>query len=150
MSTSDAFNDNVIVFSSLNVVADIASSTGASLTALTVTVNACELENSPSVTVAVKFSEPLKFSVAVKLTLEPSTVAVISLPPDTLYVKSVLSISLPTRVVEPDPSSSKVTPDTAASVGASLTGVTGTVNDCEPDKLPSVTVAVKSSEPLKS
>ena len=110
-------------------VPEAAFAVGASLTGATVTVNACELENSPSVTVAVKFSEPLKFSVAVKLTLEPSTVAVISLPPDTLYVKSVLSISLPESVVDPDPSSSKLTADTAASVGASLTGVTVTVND---------------------
>ena len=58
----------------------------------------------------------------------PSSVAIISVPPDILYVKSLLSTSLPESVVDPDPSSSKLTPGTAASVGASLTGVTVTVN----------------------
>jgi len=122
---------------------------GASFTGATVTVNACELEYSPSVTVAVNDSLPLKLAEAEKLTLDPSTVAVISVPPDTEYDKSSPSISLPDRDVEPDPSSSKVTVATAARVGASFTGVTVTVNVCVPVKLPSVTVAVKSSEPLK-
>ena len=76
--------------------------------------------------------------------------AVISLPPETEYVKSVLSTSKPTRVVEPDPSSSKLTASTAASNGASLTGVTVTVNICELENSPSVTVAVNDSLPLKS
>ena len=127
---------------------EAAFAVGASLTGATVTVNACELENSPSVTVAVKFSEPLKLAVAVKLTLEPSTVAVISLPPDTLYVKSVLSISLPTKVVEPDPSSSKLTASTVARVGASLTAVTANVTVADAESSPSLTVNVKLSSPL--
>ena len=58
-------------------VPEAAFAVGASLTALTVTVNVCELVNSPSVTVAVKLSEPLKLAVAVKLTAVPSSVAVI-------------------------------------------------------------------------
>ena len=121
---------------------------GASLTALTVTVNDCDALYSPSVTVAVNDSLPLKLAGAAKLTVAPSTVAVISLPPVTVYVKSVLSISLPTNVVDPDPSSSKLTAETAASVGASLTALTVTVNDCDATNSPSVTVAVNVSEPL--
>ena len=60
------------------------------------------------------------------------------------------STSLPDSVVEPEPSSSKLTPATAASVGASLTGVTVTVNVCDDVNSPSVTVAVNVSLPLKS
>ena len=63
-----------------------------------------------------------------KLTVAPSTVAVISVPPETEYVKASPSTSLPDKVVDPEPSSSKLTVSTAASVGASLTGTTVTVN----------------------
>ena len=74
------------------VIADTSSAIGASLTALTVTVNVCELVNSPSDTVAVKSSEPLKFSVAVKLTLAPSTVAVISVSYTHLTLPTICSV----------------------------------------------------------
>ena len=76
-------------------VPEAAFAVGASLTGATVTVNDCELDNSPSVTVAVKSSEPLKFADAVNVTVNPLTVAVISVPPETEYVKPSPSISLP-------------------------------------------------------
>ena len=113
---------------------------GASFTGATVTVNACELEYSPSVTVAVNDSLPLKSAGALKLTVVPSTVAVISVPSDTEYVKSSPSISLPDRDVEPAPSSSKLTVATAARVGASLTAVTVKVTVALAESSPSLAV----------
>ena len=60
--------------------------------------------------------------------MKPLTVAVISVPPETEYVKPSPSISLPDNVTEVELSSLKLTASTAASVGASLTGATVTVN----------------------
>ena len=150
LSPSISSPENVITtLPSSSTVPLAALAVGASFTAFTVTVKACELENSPSVTVAVNDSLPLKLAVAEKLTVAPSTVAVISLPPDTEYVKPSPSISLPDSVVEPEPSSSKLTADTAASTGASFTGVTVNVTVAVAEYSPSLAVNVKLSSPLK-
>ena len=65
-----------------------------------------------------------------------------------LYVRSSPSISSPDRLVEPDPSSSKLTLDTVASTGASLTADTLTLTLALDDSLPSETLNVKLSSPL--
>ena len=53
-------------------------------------------------------------------------------------------------MIEVELSSPKLTPATAASVGASFTAFTVTVNVCDAENSPSVTVAVNVSLPLKS
>ena len=82
--------------------------------------------------------------------VEPSTDALISSPLGMLYIRSVLSTSLPDRIIDVLPSSAKLTSSTARRTGASLTAVTVTVNVCESDSSPSETVAVNDSLPLKS
>ena len=78
----------------------------------------------------------------------PSSVAVISVPPDILYSNVSPSTSLPTRVVAPDPSSSKLTASTEARAGASLTAVTVRVTVAVAERSPSLAVNVKLSSPL--
>ena len=95
--------------------------TGVSFTAAIVTVNTCESVKSPSVTLTVKFSVPLKSAGAEKLKSEPSKVATISVPVVTLYVRSSPSISVADKVTPPELSSSKDTLSNVASTGASLT-----------------------------
>ena len=65
-----------------------------------------------------------------------------------LYVRSSPSISSPDRLVEPDPSSSKLTLDTVANVGASFTADIFTLTLALEDSLPSETLKVKLSSPL--
>ena len=72
------------LWSSFVVVDKPAVATGASLTAFTVTVILCESDSSPSLTVKVNVSLPLKLSEALKETSVPLNVAVISVPPLTL------------------------------------------------------------------
>ena len=72
----------------------------------------------------------------------------ISLPPDMLKVKSSPSTSLPDRLVDPLPSSSKDTSDTDANVGASFTADTLRLTLALDDSLPSETLNVKLSSPL--
>ena len=78
----------------------------------------------------------------------PSSDAVISVPPVILKIKSSPSISLPDRLVEPDPSSSKDTSETVARTGASLTAETETVTFALAKYSPSHTLNVKLSSPL--
>ena len=78
----------------------------------------------------------------------PLSVAVISLPPVILKVKSSPSISLPVRLVEPLPSSSNDTSETDANVGASFTADTLRLTFALDDSLPSDTLNVKLSSPL--
>ena len=78
----------------------------------------------------------------------PSSVAVISLPPDILKVKSSPSISEPDRLVEPEPSSSKLTSEIVARTGASLTADILTLTLALDDSLPSETLKLKLSSPL--
>jgi hypothetical protein len=59
---------------------------GASLTAFTVTVIVCESSYSPSLTLTLNVSLPLKFKGALKDTSLPDRFAVISLPPVILNV----------------------------------------------------------------
>ena len=92
------------------------------------TVIICESVNSASATLTVNVSLPLKSVGALKVISLPSTVAVISVPPATLKVKSSPSISLADKLTLPDASSSKLTSDTVASTGASFTPSTVTVN----------------------
>ena len=80
----------------------------------------------------------------------PLSVAVISLPPDILNVRSSPSTSLPDRLVEPEPSSSKDTSDTVASTGASFTDSMDTTTSAVAANCPSETLNIKLSEPLKS
>ena len=104
--------------------------TGGSLIGLTITVISCESESSLSVVVIVNVSLPLKFSDAVNTISLPSSVAVISPPPEILNVKSSPSTSLADKLVLPDPSSSNDTSETLARTGASFTGVTDNSKDC--------------------
>ena len=94
------------------------------MTALTVTVIFCESESSLSVVVTVKVSLPLKFSYGVNVISLPSSVAVISLPPVILNVRSSPSTSDAETLILVLVSSSKDTSDTVASTGASLTTFT--------------------------
>ena len=97
-----------------------------------------------------KLSLPLKLAGALNDTLLPSNVAVISVPPDMLnVVLSPSSTSLLDKLKDPAPSSSKDTSDTLASTGASLTGVTVKTNVSASERLPSLTVTVNDSLPLK-
>ena len=57
-------------------------------------------------------------------------------------------MSLPDRVVEPDPSSSKLTASTAARAGASFTAVTVKVTVASAERFPSLAVNVKLSSPF--
>ena len=66
-----------------------------------------------------------------------------------LNSKSSPSTSLADKLVEPDPSSSKLTSDTLANTGASFTADTLTVTSAVSLKLPSLTVKLKLSSPLK-
>ena len=65
-----------------------------------------------------------------------------------LYVRSSPSTSLPDKLVEPDPSSSKDTSDTVARTGASLTAATVTDTSAVAVYSPSDTLNVKLSAPL--
>ena len=78
----------------------------------------------------------------------PLSVAVISLPPDILNVRSSPSTSFADKLVEPEPSSSKFVSDTAARTGASLTADILKLTLALDDSLPSETLNVKLSSPL--
>ena len=65
-----------------------------------------------------------------------------------LYVSSSPSTSSADRLKLPDKSSSKLTSDTLARTGASLTAVTLRVTLALEDSLPSDTLNVKLSSPL--
>ena len=123
LSPSTSLADNWIVIETPSLVSPDKSvdATGASFTAAMVTVNTCESVKSPSVTLTVKFSVPLKSAGAEKLKSEPSKVATISVPVVTLYVRSSPSISDADKVTPPELSSSKDTLSNVASTGVSLT-----------------------------
>ena len=65
-----------------------------------------------------------------------------------MYVKSSPSTSLPDKLVEPDPSSSKDTSETDANVGASLTADILKLTLALDDSLPSDTLKLKLSSPF--
>ena len=65
-----------------------------------------------------------------------------------LCVSSVSSSVADNTIVEDTSSSSKLTSDTLASTGASLTAFTVKLTDAVSDRSPSVTVNVKLSSPL--
>ena len=113
-----------------------------------VTVNTCESVKSPSVTLTVKFSVPLKSVGAEKLKSEPSKVATMSVPVVTLFVRSSPSISVADKVTPPELSSSKDTLSNVASTGASLTEFTNKDTDALSVNSPSETWNVNSSGPL--
>ena len=98
----------------------------------------------------VKLSSPLKLADGVYVANEPSTVTLpllASVPNVKLRLSP--SISSPVKVITTLPSSATV-PEAALAVGASLTGATVTLNACDAENSPSVTVAVNVSLPLKS
>ncbi len=65
-----------------------------------------------------------------------------------LKVNASPSISSPDRLVEPDPSSSKLTSETVANIGASFTADTLKLTLALDDSLPSETLKLKLSSPL--
>ena len=71
------------------------------------------------------------------------------MPPVMLKVNASPSTSLADKLVDPLPSSSKLTSDIVASTGASFTASMVKVTISESSKLPSPTITVNSSIPLK-
>ena len=149
LSPSTSLADNWIVIETPSLVSPDKSvaAIGASLTATIVTVSTCESVKSPSVTLTVKFSVPLKSVGAVKLKSVPSKVATISVPVVTLYVRSSPSISVADKVTSSELSSSKDTLSNVASTGASLTAFTNKDTDALSVNSPSETWNVNSSAP---
>ena len=136
--------------SSSNDTSDTVASTGASFTPSTVTAKVCSEINSPSVTVAVNDSVPLKSDDEINVTIGPFISAKIFWPTLIEYSKSLLSISLADNNTTFVPPSCIVWSEIESNTGASLTGLTVTKIFCESVYSPSLTVTVNDSVPFQS
>ena len=97
----------MVTDTSSSVTPDVAEAIGASFTGLTVTNTSCVSVKSPSLTVIINISLPLKSGEALKLILFSLRSAEILIPPDILKDKSSPSISDPDKLIKQVLSSSK-------------------------------------------
>ena len=136
--------------SSSNDTSETVARTGASFTPSTVTAKVWSELNSPSVTVAVNDSVPLKFDDEMNVMIGPFILAEIFCPLLIEYSKSLLSISVAVNNTTLVPPSSIVWSEIESNIGASLTGFTVTKIFCESVYSPSLTVTVNDSIPFQS
>lgn len=162
LSTSMIVKLIVSGVSSAVVCAAIALITGASFTALTVTLKFRLAVKTPSVTVNVRFKAPLAFSAGVivavqlgavplKTTFPTGIMAAFEVPALTEVVQlKALSTSEIMKLTVNGVSSGVVCAPMAVMTGASLTAFTVRVNPDELLSAPSVTVKLRLSDPFAS